>query len=272
MKRAPHPLIAILLAAAPVLLSGQTAAPPVESLHATGFVNDFAGVVDTASRQQIEALCSQLDRKTAAQISVVSIKTLGGEPIEDYANHLYRAWGIGRKESKGALLLLVVQDRKTRLEVGYGLEPLLPDGFDGSVLREMRPELGQGHWGPGLQAGVRLLAQRVAEKSGVQLDLSGQPAVQRRPARRSSSIGILQIVIILIFIAIGIWNSVRNYTRSRWGGPGSWGGGGWGGGFGGGGFGGGGFSGGGGGGGDSGGGFGGFGGGDSGGGGASSDF
>jgi uncharacterized protein len=204
-----------------------------------------------------------LDRKTAAQISVVTVKTLGGEPIEDYANSLYRAWGIGRKESKGALLLLVVQDRKTRLEIGYGLEPLLPDGFDGSVLREMRPELSQGHWGPGLQSGVRLLAQRVAEKSGVQLDLSGQPQLQRGPARRSSSPSIVQIIFFILFIGIAIWNSRRYFGY-----------GGWGGGFGGGGFGGGGFggSGGGSGGGDSGGGFGGFGGGDSGGGGASSDF
>ncbi len=268
MKRAPHPLIAILFAVWPLLLAAQATAPPVGSLHATGFVNDFAGVIDNTSKQSIEALCAQLDRKTAAQISVVTIKTLGGEPIEDYANSLYRAWGIGRKDSKGALLLLVVQDRKQRLEIGYGLEPLLPDGFDGSVLREMRPELAQGHWGPGLQSGVRLLAQRVAEKSGIQLDLSGQPQVRQRPARRVSSGFPLQLIFFVVFILIAIWNSLRSYSRGRWGG-GGWGG------FGGGSFGGGGgggFGGGGSDGGDSGGGFGGFGGGDSGGGGASSDF
>jgi uncharacterized protein len=256
MKRAPLLAIAILFA---VLLSAQ--APPVASLHATGFVNDFAGVIDAASKQSIEALCSQLDRKTASQISVVTIKTLGGEPIEDYANSLYRAWGIGRKESKGALLLIVVQDRKTRAEIGYGLEPLLPDGFDGSVLREMKPELSQGHWGPGIQSGVRLLAQRVAEKSGVQLDLSGQPPVQRTPVRRSSGPSIIQIIFFLLFIGIAIWNSRRYFGYGGWGGGGFGGGGGFSGG-----------GGGGGGGGDSGGGFGGFGGGDSGGGGASGDF
>src|SRR2546423_12619047 len=99
-------------------------APDPKTLHATGFVNDFAGVVDNGSRQSIENLCRQLDRKPAAQISVVTIKTLGGEPIEDYANQFYRTWGIGRKESKGALLLIAVQEHKTRLEIGYGLEPL----------------------------------------------------------------------------------------------------------------------------------------------------
>jgi uncharacterized membrane protein YgcG len=192
MKRAPHLLIAIPFA---VLLSAQATAPPVTSLHATGFVNDFAGVIDAASKQSIESLCMQLDRKTAAQVSVVTIKTLGGEPIEDYANSLYRAWGIGRKDSKGALLLVVVQDRKTRLEIGYGLEPLLPDGFDGSVLREMRPELSQGHWGSGVQSGVRLAG---AARGGEERRATRPCPVSRPssgvPVRRSSGPGTLQII------------------------------------------------------------------------------
>src|SRR6266404_6025250 len=105
-------LLGGLLAATLAALLASAQAPDPKTLHATGFLNDFAGVVDNASRQTIESLCRQLDRKTASQISVVTIKTLGGDPIEDYANQLYRAWGIGRKDSKGALLLVVVQDHK----------------------------------------------------------------------------------------------------------------------------------------------------------------
>jgi len=248
-------LIFVLLLAS---LAHAADAPPVASLHATGFVNDFAHVIDASSKQAIESLCSQLDRKTASQISVVTIQTLGDadkrEPIEDYANQLYRSWGIGRKDSKGALLLLVISDRKSRLEVGYGLEPLLPDGFDGSVLREMRPFLAQTQYGPAVLSGVRLLAQRVAEKSNVTLDMSGQPQLTRpgrRPTPSSSGAGTIVIIIIVILFLI--------LTRGR-GGPFVFLGGGFGGG-----------GGRGGGGGDSGG-FGGFGGGDSGGGGASSDW
>jgi uncharacterized protein len=228
-------------------------AEPIASLHATAYVNDFAGVIDASSKQQIEALCTQLDRKTAAQITVVTIKSLDGNPVEDYANALFRAWGIGRKENKGALVLIVVQDHKDRVEIGYGLEPLLPDGFDGSVLRAMRPQLSQGQWGPGLNAGVLLLAQRVAEKSGVTIDGNAPPPATQRRGRQSSGISWIQIVIFIIIILLFL---------SRSGGFWYFGGGGWGGG---GGVGGGG-------GGDSGGGFGGFGGGDSGGGGASGDF
>ncbi len=232
-------------------------APKIENLHATGFVNDFSSVVDPGSKQAIESLCRQLDRKTASQISVVTIPTLGGEPIEDFANKLYRAWGIGRKESKGALLLVVTQDRKTRLEIGYGLEPLLPDGFDGSVLREMRPSLATNQYGPAILSGVRLLAQRVAEKSGVQLDAPAPPdnrVITRRTRTTPFGMSWTTIIFLIIFLLVILFNR---------GGPfiGGFGGGSWGGG---------------GGGGrrndDDGGGFGGFGGGDSGGGGASSDF
>ncbi|MBM3795045.1 MAG: TPM domain-containing protein [Acidobacteria bacterium] len=66
--------------------------------------------------------------------------------MADVANALYRAWGIGQKKSnEGALLLLARRERKSRLEIGHGLEPILPDGFSGSVLREMRPALRENH-------------------------------------------------------------------------------------------------------------------------------
>jgi uncharacterized protein len=259
----------LLVVAAP--LAYATSAPDIASLKYTGWVNDFAHVIDPASKPAIESLCSQLDRKTAAQITVVTISTLGSgsdaTPIEDFANKLYRSWGVGRKESKGALLLLVIQDRKSRLEVGYGLEPLLPDGFDGSVLREMRPSLQQQQYGQGALAGVRLLAQRVAEKSNVQLDLSAQPP--RRSRSQPSGGGIDLFALLVMFAPIlAIVIMIAIFARNRSGGGGGFwmGGGGWS-------SGGGGWSSGGGSS-DSGGGsdFGGFGGGDSGGGGASSDW
>ena len=82
--------------------------------------------------------------------------SLDGEPIEDVANTIYREWGVGKKgKDEGILLLLAVKDRKNRLEVGYGLEPILPDGFVGSVLREMRPALQEGNYGQALLAAAR---------------------------------------------------------------------------------------------------------------------
>jgi uncharacterized protein len=244
--------------------------PSIDKLHPQGYVNDFAGVLDAASKQRIERICASLERSTQSQLAVVTLPTLGGEPIEDFTNRLYRAWGVGRKDNKGALLLLAVQDRRQRLEVGYGLEPLLPDGYSGSILRAMRPALAQTQYGQALYIGIRMLALRVAEKSGVTLDDPGPSRATHPPLRPRSNAALFLVLGILAFAVISSmfgrhgggppfvssWPVGRRY--------GGWYGGGFGGYDGGGGAGGGSSGGSGG--------FGGFGGGDSGGGGASSDW
>src|SRR6185369_7156873 len=109
-----------------------------KALKPEGYVSDFAHVVDATSRRSLEQYCERVEKLTGAQIALVTIPTLEGEPIEDVANTIFRAWGIGQKgKNEGIMLLLVVRDRRSRLEVGYGLEPILPDGLSGDVLREM---------------------------------------------------------------------------------------------------------------------------------------
>ena len=127
-----------------------------KGLKPQGYVSDFANVIDPASKSQLEAYCATVEGSTGAQMALVTIATLEGEPIEDVSNTIYRAWGVGQKgTNEGALLLLVINDRRNRLEVGYGLEPIVPDGFAGSVLREMRPALRQQ-----VSAGALLLEPR----------------------------------------------------------------------------------------------------------------
>src|ERR1035437_5675857 len=134
-----------------------------KALKAQGYVSDFARVIDPASKSQLEAYCATVERSTGAQMALVTIATLAGEPIEDVANTIYRAWGVGQKgKNEGALLLLVVGDRRNRLEVGYGLEPIVPDGFAGSVLREMRPALKQQLYGEALMAAAETIGVAVA--------------------------------------------------------------------------------------------------------------
>ena len=97
-----------------------------------GYVSDFAGVVDPASRSRLEAYCAGVEQATGAQMALVTIPSLEGEPIEDVANTIFRAWGVGQKgKNEGIMLLLAIGDRRSRLEVGYGLEPILPDGLAG---------------------------------------------------------------------------------------------------------------------------------------------
>jgi len=238
-----------------------------KALKPQGYVSDFAGVIDPATRNQLDAYCAIVERSTGAQMALVTVPSLAGEPIEDVANTLYRAWGVGQKgKNEGILLLLAVNDRRDRLEVGYGLEPILPDGLDGSILREMRPALRRKDFGDAMMAAAQTIGSAIAKAKNVQL-------LARLP-RRNRPGGSIQIPWPLLiggfFLVLWLmraggprgfgggggggflpWLILGNIMgRSTWGSRGS-------GGFGG--F-------------DSGDGFGGFGGGDSGGGGASSDW
>jgi len=136
----------------------------------TGYVDDFARVIDETSKQQIEQLCQELESKTGSQLAVVTLSTLNGEPIEDYAVKLFHQWGIGKKDqSNGLLLLVAAQERRTRIEVGYGLEPVITDGYSGEVLRGLRPYFRANQFGPGLYAAANQLAGRIAQNAGVTL-------------------------------------------------------------------------------------------------------
>src|ERR1051325_10190555 len=116
----------LLCAALALALKSLLFAEPIKKLQPTGYVDDFARVIDPASREAIEQLASQIDQKTGAQIAVVTIRSLDGADIESYASDLYKQWGIGPKSSnRGVLILLAVNDRRYRTEVGYGLEPIL---------------------------------------------------------------------------------------------------------------------------------------------------
>jgi uncharacterized protein len=249
-------------------LAFTAAAVDWKALKPQGYVSDFAHVIDPASRAQLESYCAAVERATGAEIALVTIPSLQGEPVEDVANTLFRGWGVGKKgKNEGVLLLLAVAERKSRLEVGYGLEPLIPDGFAGSVLREMRPALRQQKYGEALKAAAETIGNTIAKAKNVSLNA---PLPRSVPRDTGSDIpwGFLiigGIILLLVFRSRG----PRGYgsggggggfltgmilgnlmSRGSWGGRGS-------GGFGGP---------------DSGDSFGGFGGGDSGGGGASSDW
>ena len=155
------------------------------ALKPQGYVSDFAGVVDAAGRETLDRYCREVETRTGAQIALVTLNSLQGEPVEDVANTIFRAWGVGKKgENNGIMLLLVTGDRRSRLEVGYGLEPLIPDGFAGSVLRQMAPALRQGLYSDALMAAAQTIGQRIASEKGVSLTQSLPRRV--RPRTRDS--------------------------------------------------------------------------------------
>lgn len=251
MKKTLTAAFAVLLLSA--VAAGQNYPKP------TGWINDFAGVIPSSTETEMEVLADEVKSQTGAEIAVVTMRSLGGADIESFAADLFRAWGIGEKgKDNGALILLAVQDRRVRIEVGYGLEPILPDGRTGAIMDDyVLPGLRSGDYGAGLSKGLAAVASVIARERGVTLKGAGRPPVRRQPVSRSSRKG-SGLIPILVFIFLMI------VTRGRilpWlllsgmlGGGGHRGGGGFGGG------------------GSFGGGFGGFGGGMSGGGGASRGF
>ncbi len=247
------------------------------SLKPQGYVSDFAHVLDAQSKAAAEDYLGKVEHATGVQMAVVTVDTLDGAPIDDFANTLARQWGIGHKgDNNGLLLLLAIRDHKDRVEVGYGLEPILPDGFVGSVERDMRPLLRQSQYGPAVLEGIESMGSRIAAAKGVKLDFGLERPAEPEPSGETRGGGGPRGIPIPLII-IGIIVLLMLFGRRGGSGCGClpWfllgnimgGGMGRGGGFGGGGFGG--FDSGGGGGG---GGFGGFGGGDFGGGGASGSW
>ena len=259
---------AVLLLCLASIGIGSASAERVEDLpKPTNYVSDFAGVLSPQAQQAINALCSQVDHQAHAQIAVVTVKTLDDEPIEDFAVKLEEKWKVGPKGSdRGVLFVFAINDHKRRIEVGYGLEGILPDAKVGDIGRSMVTLLRQSDYDQAIYLGVSQVAQVIAADAGVTLQNAPRPGPPRQQAVQLSLgklifFGIL-LLLFLIFAARSGGSGLLGFLLGmflggggRGGGWGGGGGGGWGSGGGGGG-----------------GGFGGFGGGSSGGGGASGDW
>lgn len=193
-----------LLAMVPLLLVSSAQAEKVSDLNPTGYVNDFAGVLSPATRSYLETLCTEVDRQAHAQIAVVTIHTTGDDTIDDFAVRLEEKWKVGPKATdKGVILLIATDDHHYRFEVGYGLEPILPDGRVGTIGREMVPYLRQGNYDAAVTLGVQQMSQIIAQDAGVTLTTPVQNVPQRQNHPRSALGDILlAIVAILVFISL----------------------------------------------------------------------
>lgn len=247
----------VALLCAIVCAAGLAHADDIKSIQPTGYVTDLAGVIDAPTTARLEALCLEVQQKTDAQIAVVTVRSLDDNSVEQYAVDLYKQLGIGsKKENRGVLLLLAPADRKYRIEVGYGLEPVINDARAGDAGRAMVPQLRQGDFSGAAETATWILARYIAADRGV--TLSGQQPVrhvQRDYRVGDSGFGFLgPFIIIGIFLLIAAISSRRGggggsgclwfllgmlmNSGGRSGGGSSWGGGGFGGGSDGGGFGG----------------------------------
>lgn len=184
-------------------------AEDIKSIHPTGYITDLAGVIPAEKKASLETLCGELEQKTGAQLAIVTVRSLEGQSVEDYAVDLFKQLGIGsKKDNRGVLLLLAPNERKYRIEVGYGLEPVINDARAGDAGRAMVPSLRQGDYARAVEIAAWQLAKYIADDSNV--TLSGQPpAPQHRSERDGGGFSVFWIIlaVIIFFSVIGRFSS-----------------------------------------------------------------
>jgi uncharacterized protein len=159
----------------------QSAAIPSDdlrkSLRPTGHVNDFAHLLAPADKESIEARCKQLQDRTGAQLAVVTLKSLEGDQIEDFAVKLFKQWGIGEKDQKnGVLLLIAVDDRLAHIETGYGIEPIIPDILAARIIdNQIRPPFRDHQYAAGIRAAVNAISELIEKGTPADREALARP-------------------------------------------------------------------------------------------------
>lgn len=240
-------LFLALLLAACIGISPAQAATPKPPAIPRDYVVDLAGVVPGDAAARLNAALAELEQKTTAQVLVLTVQSLDGQSIEEFAFTTKEQWKLGQKgKDNGILLVVAVEDRKYRIEVGYGLESVLPDSMVGTIGREyLVPYFRKGDYGAGIQAAALVVAATIASHEGI--EITGMPA--RMPpgsARTAKPLGLFQKIMLGLFLFAVVVLFITHPRQflllllafSMGGGRGGWSGGG--GGFGGGSFGGGG--------------------------------
>ncbi len=213
------------------------------------FVNDFANVIDDSTEQGMHNAAVRLQEQTGAQVVAVTIESIGDDTtLEQYAYDLFKKWGIGQaKENNGVLILVAVGDRKSRIEVGVGLEGILPDAKTGRIQDEyMLPYFRANDYNDGIAGGYVAVIQQVYREYGIEVELNDIiPDSAYYPITRDSrdnEFNPIWLIVLFIFLILDWFVFRGSITKAllylffmggrggRWGG-GSRGGGGFGGGF-----------------------------------------
>lgn len=160
--------------------------------HFLGYVNDYANIISASDKSYLEKLLVQLEKKTTAEVAVVTLTTTQPYDIELYAVKLFEKWGIGKKgKDNGLLLLVALKDRKLRIEVGYGLEGAIPDAIAKMIIeKNIIPYFKRGNYSAGIVAGVNEIVSKILKEYG----LSDSDLVGYEPLATSQEKGIANII------------------------------------------------------------------------------
>ncbi|HTC83276.1 MAG TPA: TPM domain-containing protein, partial [Rhizomicrobium sp.] len=186
-----------------VLLTPAWAAPKFPAL--TGRVVDEASILSSETKTDLTQKLAALEQKTSRQLVVVTLASLQGYEISDYGYQLGRAWGIGQKGlNNGILFIVAPNEHKTRIEVGYGLEPIVTDAFSSVVIQtQVLPKFRGGDFNGGVEAGVDALIQQLSLDTSEAERRAAVAEQQLRHQDNGSGGGLVGFLVILfIFIAI----------------------------------------------------------------------
>jgi uncharacterized protein len=197
----PEIILFALLFLLPAAVRAQGEVPALQ-----GRVNDYANLISPDQKQRMEAQLAQFEQQTGNQVAVLTVETLNGEDIEGYANRVSRAWALGQKgKDNGVLLLVAHKDRRMRVEVGYGLEPVLTDLQSNIIQNEVIiPYFKRGDFGGGIEAGVKALLSTIQGKEV-------EPAPAQQPAGGGGGGGGGGFLVFMLFIIVPfILNAIRS--------------------------------------------------------------
>ncbi len=191
-----------------------------------GWVNDQAGAFDQPNRDRLFALCVELESKTTAELAVVTIRSLHGEPIESYAKLLFNEWGVGKRDhNNGVMLLFSIRDRRMRIQVGDGLTSVLPDRVCQRIIDDtIMPLFKAGRYGDGAYAGAACIAEILSAHYGQPLETleayrPPRPTPRRRPSAGTDPDGLGWLAtaggfLVIVFIIVRMILQVRTYRET----------------------------------------------------------
>ena len=181
------------------------------------YVQDYAGVLKNDTKQQINTISTELAAKTKAQVVVVTVKTVKGSTIEDYALGVLRQWGIGDKKlNNGLLMLIAVDDRQSRIEVGYGLEGILNDAKTGLIQDTyMLPYFKNGDYNAGILNGYLALIQEVAKEYKIDSQVKPIASITKENQLEPSFTFVFLTILFLGIVLLVIYLLLKKGNRGK---------------------------------------------------------
>ena len=192
----------------------------IKNLKPTGSITDRANLLPPAQEEKLRSILDDLNARTGAALVVVTLPSMEGGQIDDFTNRLFEKWGVGQAgKDNGVMLLVAVEERKIRIDVGYGLEGVIPDGRAGSIRDQyVLPYFRKGQMAAGIESGTLALANLIAEN--YEIKLSAKPMALPQSGQNTN-----WFVIIFIFMIViqAIFQTLRGHSgRRRYHGGSGW--------------------------------------------------